>query len=247
MFRLLLHGLAILLLTLLTQLGGVAWLIAQLARHRVLAFLAAYIALWAGAQVTAPFLGRVALSCWPSGAVQLTSPLYCALNRHYVVPEMRAVLTDLGQAMDERYPGTTTLVLDASFPFIDGFPLLPHLSHQDGRSMDLAFYYRRDGRYLPGKTPSPIGYFAFEDGPTKCPPAGTALRWNFHWLPPLWPEMEIDPDRTRLATQILARDPRVQKIFLEPHLKQRLGLTSAKIRFQGCNAARHDDHLHVQL
>jgi len=37
------------------------------------------------------------------------------------------------------------------------------------------------------------------------------------------------------------------KIFIEPHLVKRLKLASNKIRFQGCRAVRHDDHLHVQL
>ncbi len=33
----------------------------------------------------------------------------------------------------------------------------------------------------------------------------------------------------------------------KPHLKTRLKLSSAKIRFHGCQAVRHDDHIHVQL
>ena len=36
-------------------------------------------------------------------------------------------------------------------------------------------------------------------------------------------------------------------LLLEPHLKTRLKLEKYdKIRFQGCRAARHDDHIHVQ-
>ncbi|MFT5619364.1 MAG: hypothetical protein ACI85I_002607, partial [Arenicella sp.] len=38
------------------------------------------------------------------------------------------------------------------------------------------------------------------------------------------------------------------KVFIEPHLKTRLGLENySKIRFHGCQAVRHDDHIHVQL
>jgi hypothetical protein len=36
--------------------------------------------------------------------------------------------------MDEKFPGTVTIALDANFPFVNGFPLLPHLSHADGKS-----------------------------------------------------------------------------------------------------------------
>jgi hypothetical protein len=44
-----------------------------------------------------------------------------------------------------------------------------------------------------------------------------------------------------------AADPSIEKVFIEPHLKNRLQLTSPKVRFQGCHAARHDDHVHVQV
>ena len=71
--------------------------------------------------------------------------------------------------------------------------------------------------------------------------------WDLDWLQPLWKTFELEPQRNRLLVETLARDPRVAKIFIEPHLKQSLGLTSDKIRFQGCRAARHDDHIHLQL
>ena len=61
-------------------------------------------------------------------------------------------------------------MLDGNFPFITGFPLLPHLSHDDGEKVDLAFYYADDTGYLRGATRAPIGYFAFEDGTSNCQP-----------------------------------------------------------------------------
>nr|WP_261337459.1 hypothetical protein [Rhizobium leguminosarum] len=39
----------------------------------------------------------------------------------------------------------------------------------------------------------------------------------------------------------------LQKIFIEPHLKNALGIADSHIRFQGCRAARHDDHIHIQV
>jgi murein endopeptidase len=47
--------------------------------------------------------------------------------------------------------------------------------------------------------------------------------------------------------EILASEKSIGKIFIEPHLKTRLKLTTPKIRFHGCRAVRHDDHIHVQL
>ncbi|MEM8791990.1 MAG: hypothetical protein AAGE80_10240 [Pseudomonadota bacterium] len=248
MTRLLLYAIAMILLTLLTQLGGIAWIAAQFARRKLVSFVFLYLVLWAAATQIAPQFGRVPLSCFPDSRLRMANIAYCALNRNYVSPELREVLTDTAYAVASRYPDAETLVLDANFPFIEGFPLLPHLSHQDGKSADLAFYYQDDGgTYLPGRMRSPIGYFAFEDGPSNCPPGGTLLRWNLRWLQPVWPKLEIEPERTRLALDTLASDPRVRRIFLEPHLEGRLRLARDKIRFQGCHAARHDDHIHIQL
>jgi hypothetical protein len=36
-------------------------------------------------------------------------------------------------------------------------------------------------------------------------------------------------------------------MIVQPHLKSRLKLKSTKIRFHGCKAVRHDDHIHIQL
>jgi hypothetical protein len=58
---------------------------------------------------------------------------------------------------------------------------------------------------------------------------------------------EMDPVRTRFLLAALAASPKIQKILIEPHLKIRLGIRSPKVRFQGCRAARHDDHIHAQV
>ena len=154
---------------------------------------------------------------------------------------------DAAEAVDKAYPGTETLVLDANFPFLAGFPLMPHLSHDDGEKVDLALFYRGEEGYLVGRTRSPIGYFAFEQGASGCPRTWPTLRWNLRSLQWLWPDYSIEPNRTRVLISALVSDRRVAKIFLEPHLKSSLGLTAKKVRFQGCRAARHDDHIHAQL
>jgi hypothetical protein len=241
------HFVIIALLTVLTQLGGLAWLLALAFRRRFFVFVLTYMALSLCAVYTAPLFGRVALSCVSDDALKVRSLLFCALNRHYVVPELRDVLVATANSVENRFPGTQTLVLDAGFPFLRGFPLLPHLSHEDGRKADIAFYYRDATGYLPGKTRSPIGYFAFENGPTSCPSAWFTMRWNAGPLQNLWPDWQLESDRTRFALRTLARDPRVSKVFIEPHLKTRLQVSDGKVRFQGCRAARHDDHIHLQL
>jgi hypothetical protein len=271
MIRICVHGALFLGLTVLTQIGGLAYLLTLLTAHLVqkdrtrrrwvypAAFLGFYAALSFLATAVAPLFGRTPLSCFPSDIEKLAmqSPVYCALNRHYVAPELEAVLFDLASHVDSAYPGTVTLALDANFPFIDGFPLLPHLSHDDGRNVDLAFYYRTtEGDYQPGRTRSPIGYWAFE-----TPPPGShlpcsdrddrlTLRWDLAWFRPFLNDYALDRERTRAAIDWLTtsgRDLGVYKIFIEPHLVQTLGLEGAAVRFQGCRAARHDDHVHVWM
>jgi hypothetical protein len=247
MFRIFINTLIILILTVLTQIGGLAWGIALFFKRRLISFVVAYAAFSLAAIWIAPHFGREALSCSESGPLQVQSWMYCALNRNYVSPELADVLRDAAEEMDRQYPGTTTLVLDANFPFLNGFPLLPHLSHDDGEKADLAFYYSDEGSYLRGATRSPIGYFAFEHGSTNCPKRWPTLRWDFDFLQPLWHSYTLDHQRLRSVLIVLSDDDRVGKIFVEPHLTQSLNVSAPKIRFQGCRAARHDDHIHFQL
>ncbi|MGB7268104.1 MAG: hypothetical protein WBC90_01135 [Albidovulum sp.] len=247
MIRLFLHVSIFLFLTILSQLGGLAWLFALCFKRRAVVFVAAYIALSVSALWLAPLLGREPLPCMSGHVLQMQSKLFCALNRQYVVPELEEVLIDYATHMESEFPGTVTRLLDANFPYLSGFPLAPHLSHDDGRKVDLAFYYEGAGGYLPGVAKSPLGYFAFEDGPSDCPGNAASLRWDMPWLQGLWPDYRPEPSRMKAALHWLGKDHRVGKVFIEPHLKARFAAQSQKVRFQGCRAARHDDHIHVQL
>jgi hypothetical protein len=179
-----------LLLTVLTQLGELAYLlalgIAKAFRFEGMLvklgfFLILYVGAAYAATALAPHFGRVPLSCFakPADHLVVRSPLYCAFNRNYVNPELLQMAQALAKHVEIRFPGTVTIALDANFPFIDGFPLLPHLSHADGRKLDLAFYYRDgEGRFLNGVTRSPIGYFAFEQpAPTDEQPCAERHDW----------------------------------------------------------------------
>lgn len=247
MLRFITNSCVVVFLTILTQIGGLAWLIALFFRQKLVAFLLAYMALTTAAIWIAPSFGRVALSCFNDGSLQVQSWMYCALNRNYVAPELRDVFVETADELDRQYSGTQTLVLDANFPFSDEFPLLPHLSHDDGDKVDLAFFYRNEAGYLPGATRSPIGYFAFEPGLTDCTPGWPTLRWDFDFIQPFWRDYELVEARNAAVLGILSNDDRIGKILVEPHLVQSLDVAHPKIRFQGCRAARHDDHIHLQL
>ncbi len=267
----LIHLLAFLALTLLTQIGGLAYLGALvlgrhwrgLRRFRRLAAIAMFVALYAGlslsASAVAPLFGRVPLPCHASEDAKLAvqSSLYCVLNRHYVTPELKQIAGELAKYMAARFPGTHVNVLDANFPFFNGFPLLPHLSHSDGRKLDLAFFYKdRDSQAQISETRSPIGYWAFEEPKSgargRCTGRSDilSLRWDMDWFQIFNQDYQLDERRTAAALQWLVTEGAkrgVSKIFVEPHLAVRLGVRSKLIRFQGCRAARHDDHIHFQI
>ncbi|RDL49318.1 hypothetical protein BLJAPNOD_00416 [Ensifer sp. M14] len=269
LIRWLVNAAIVVLLTALTQIGGLIWLVAMLltrrvrGRARAVAMLAMFVPLYglgsALAYATAPAFRRVPLPCFSEQGttMRMQSILYCVLNRQYVVPELKTAALALSAHMSSSFPGTTTLTLDGNFPFFDGFPLLPHLSHADGRKLDIAFYYSDiGGTFRDGETRSPLGYFAFEqpfEGAAE-PCHGRSdlvtMRWDLAALQSLWRPMALEEHRTREAIRWLSEEGRaygIAKIFVEPHLAERLGVSAETIKFQGCRAARHDDHIHIQV
>lgn len=178
------------------------------------------------------------------------------LNRNYVTSELNEVLTDVSQRVSADNPNAVVHYLDANFPFFNGFPLLPHLSHNDGKKVDIALVYEdRMGNWSP-RLKSNSGYGVFEkpigdelNQPQLCEEAG-AKQYNLakyltlgtNNAPIKWSKKWTKQLMIKLVT-----DPRVGKVFLEPHLVRRMDLYYQKIRFHGCHAVRHDDHIHIQL
>jgi hypothetical protein len=179
-------------------------------------------------------------------------------NRNYVSNEMYDVITAVANDFNDESNANKNRVvvqyLDANFPFIDGFPLIPHLSHNDGNKLDLALRYKyKDEGFSCNKTPSLFGYGIYE-GPTSEEIDQTAIckqtRWQYDITKyigfQLHDDLTFDEDETKRLLKLLTKTD-ISKIFIEPHLKQRMGLTSEKIRFHGCHAVRHDDHVHIEM
>ena len=269
-------GFLFIVVTALTQLGGIVllaglglgWLLRRAGSSRALAILAGLAFLIAGVPLVnlliAPALaglnGRVALPCAPSAEKShaALSPIYCGLGRNYVRPEVEAMLEAMGRDLRRDDPRLVIATLDANFPLIDGFPLPPHLSHDDGRRIDLAYFYKdAASNPLPLAAPSFLGYWGFEEPPT---PADTACTDKIRWLTFRWDmgwfqafvrkDLTLDEERTAAMLRgLVEKGPEhgVIKILLEPHMAKRLGVASPLIRFQGCRTARHDDHIHVEV
>lgn len=207
--------------------------------------------------LTAKPFGRVPLPIFEDRNLKPGNIWTCLLNRNYVKPQLREIVYKVADNMNDKYPGTTINYLDANFPFIDKFPLFPHLSHNDGKKLDLSFQYNdsKTGQ-ITNDIPSFIGYGICEepkDGeenkPEYCDNKGY---WQYSLLRKIVSQDNKDKftfnnKRTRDLVNSFVSHDGLGKIFIEPHLKTRLGLTSSKIRFHGCQAVRHDDHIHVQL
>jgi hypothetical protein len=264
--------LLVLFLTVLTQVGGLLlWLglpaldplVRTMPGPRALRLLAAaglfVPAYLAGSLVVVPPLaaqfGRVPLPCGYRGetAYGALNAATCLLNRHYATPAARAVLAAMASRLAADFRGRRISYLDAGFPFFAWFPMVPHLSHGDGRKVDIALLFldSASGGPAPGRAPSPIGYWGYVPprpaATLPCDGQRSWLRWDFDWLQPLLPEFRMDEAAQAALLKDLAASRQVVRVLIEPHLKARLDADHPKIRFQGCAAARHDDHIHVEF
>lgn len=259
------HIIIVGLLTILTQIGGIVWLI-NLAGHKIfktkksrllrtMSFVFAYLlASYFIVPPIAKYFGRVPLPISKSGNLISHNFVTTVLNRHYVKPRLLSELQAISNSINSANPKLKVSYLDANFPFIDGFPLLPHISHNDGRKIDLSFYYTKDEQEGNLK-PSNLGYGKFVD-PNKNEIHQTQIckskgYWQYDYAKYLTlgsrNDLEFDlPNTKRLVRKIVERD-KTHKLLIEPHIENRLGLNNDKIRFHGCHAVRHDDHIHYQI
>ena len=273
LLKILLTILLFCLLTVLTQVGGLIYVLSILTykftdqwtrnnylklTYRFTSFLILYcLTTFLIVPIIAKPFGRVPLPYTTTNHLQPLNIMSCFLNRNYVRPQLRQTAFEVANQMNVKFPGTTTNYLDANFPFIDKFPLIPHLSHNDGKKLDLSFCYLDTKTGEPtNKCPSFIGYGICEEPrPNEKNTAdfcGNKGYWQYSFLSKIVSQSNkknftFDTNKTKELVNLFATKSTIGKLFIEPHLKTRLNLTSDKIRFHGCHAVRHDDHIHVQL
>lgn len=198
--------------------------------------------------------GRVPLPITKSSNLVPHNYITVLLNRHYVKPRLKAQLIRIADDINSDNRHLKLTYLDANFPFIDGFPLLPHLSHNDGRKIDLSFYYTKNEKSGNLK-PSNSGYGKFVEPKStefnQSRACKTKGYWHYDYTKLLTfgtrNDLEFDLKNTRKLIKRIISNPLTQKVLIEPHLNKRINISSNKIRFQGCHAVRHDDHLHLQI
>ncbi|MDW3190724.1 MAG: hypothetical protein R8G66_00075 [Cytophagales bacterium] len=262
------HALLFLILTAFTQTGGLVYLLYLLIKKRnqsdwsgilgKLKQLGSFFVLYALFNLTitplvAKYFNRVPMPIYHESKLKPANAFIWLANRHYVKPQLKKLLLETAQSL----PSEQSIVyLDANFPWIDGFPMTGHLSHDDGEKIDLAFAYKNAEGKLLNTVRSLSGYGITtppKAGETDQPSQCEALGYWQYSLPlaltyDRYPEYQFDYQANRKLLQNLALNTATGKIFIEPHLKERLNLQwFTKIRFHGCQAVRHDDHIHLQL
>ncbi|WP_439130377.1 hypothetical protein [Polaribacter sp.] len=201
----------------------------------------------------APLFGRVKID--NNHSIHTHHSFTILLNRNYVTHKMHETLTEVSLRFQKEYPNLKLFYLDANFPFIDGFPLLPHLSHNDGKKIDLSFIYKDKKGNITNLKPSKSGYGVFAE-PQKNEINQTQIckqkgYWQYDFTKNLTfgtnYNLKLATKATKSLIEILIENKKVKKVFIEPHLKNRFQINNSKLRFHGCQAVRHDDHIHFQI
>ena len=275
--RIFLFVIFFIILTILTQVGGLVWLAGfgivrmgffKKSSHKLqrIGFQVGWYLVFTLLIIPcfARLFGRVPMPLGFNGPLQPRTLLTVLCNRHYVRPQLRTIVSEHAYRLAEVHDGLHINYLDANFPFSlklpfgsfrKGFPLLPHLSHNDGRKLDIAFVYRDAATgELSDKTPSAIGYGISEeplpgeyDRPKACRGSASYSFIHDHWPQGAKADHRFDPVITRQLISGFARDQRIEKILLEPHLTQRLSLDQGRVKPVQCGSVRHDDHVHIQI
>ncbi len=250
------------LLTLITQIGGIVYLISliiskklnlKLRFQTIIFFISFYLfSTLLIIPFVAPIFGREKVK--HSKRIKPTNYITVLLNRNYVNPKLNNLLSEV----EKELKGTNIEIhyLDANFPFVNNFPLFPHLSHNDGNKIDLSLIYETQKGIITNKQKSVSGYGAFEEPKIteynqieKCLKSG-----NFQYNYPKYltfgkinKELKFSKKGTKKLIKSILKSSDLEKIFIEPHLRNRMKLKDSRVRYHGCKSVRHDDHIHIQI
>lgn len=252
------------LLTILTQVGGIVYLTAlwiskkyfkKLKFRFYLIFPILYLVItFLIVPLIAPIFGREKIE--NTNRIKASSFITSLLNRGYVKPQLNKALKEIDAKLSQTNPAIEIRYLDANFPFINGFPLAPHLSHNDGEKLDISFIYHNKNGDITNQKKSISGYGVFtppQNGESnqiqKCFDKGY---WQYDFpkyatLGSINSDLKFSNKGNQVLLKAFLKNKHIKKIFIEPHLQERLHIFHPKIRYHGCRAVRHDDHFHVQL
>ena len=249
-------------LTIVTQIGGIVYVLSIILTKKwrwnsnfkpIVVFIGLYmISTLFIVPVVAPIFGREKIK--HTDRIQPTNYMTTLLNRNYVRPELNDLLVQVEKELEGSH--IEIHYLDANFPFINKFPLLPHLSHNDGKKIDLSLIYETKSGAITNQQKSISGYGVFEDPKPneynqidKCIKNGY-FQYDFPkyvTFGTINRDLVLSEKGTKRLINSILKNRNLGKLFIEPHLKKRMNVTHHKIRYHGCRAVRHDDHIHLQL
>lgn len=249
-------------LTVLTQIGGIVYVLmliilkiwnVKLKFKVLIIFMALYLCFtFLIVPLIAPVFGRERVK--HTTVIQPTNYMTVLLNRNYVRPKLNSLLS----ITEKNLKGTDVKIhyLDANFPFINKFPLLPHLSHNDGEKIDISLVYESEDGVIKSGQKSMSGYGVFENPrPNEFNQVEKCLKNGYFQydypkyltLGSINKSYVFSEKGTKKLIQSILKNKDLGKLFIEPHLKNRMYLKDSRIRYHGCRAVRHDDHIHIQL
>lgn len=251
-----------LILTLVTQVGGFIYLISLFISNKLklknrfgvyFIFVVVYsISTYLFIPNLAPFFGREKIK--HSSKIHPANCLTIILNRNYGCPELNNLLAETELKL--KNTDIEIHYLDANFPFLNKFPLLPHWSHNDGKKIDLSLIYQTVKGEITNKQKSRSGYGVFESPkPNEYNQINVCLKEGYiQYDYPKYltfgqinKKLEFSEYGTFKLIKAILENKNLDKLFIEPHLKSRLNLNDNRIKYHGCRAVRHDDHIHIQL
>ncbi len=249
-------------LTISTQIGGIIYLLCLIITKKwprnlkikpIILFIGLYtISTLIIVPLIAPIFGRERVK--HTDSIKPTNYMTVFLNRNYVRPKLNELLLQTEKELNGS--GIEIHYLDGNFPFMNKFPLFPHLSHNDGKKIDISLIYETKTGEITHKQKSISGYGVFEDPKSneynqidKCLKSG-----YFQYDYPKYvtfgkinKDIVFSEKGTKTLINSILKNKSLGKLFIEPHLKKRMNLAHDKIRYHGCRAVRHDDHIHLQL
>ncbi len=252
------------ILTVISQIGGIVYLISiavskkiryKMYGKSILIFSSLYLLItFLIVPLIAPLFGRQKINT--NSHLRPAGYITVLLNRNYVTGETNKFLRDISNRLMCDKSEVQIRYLDACFPFIKGFPLLPHLSHNDGCKIDFSLVYEDESGKIVNKGKSLSGYGIFEEAHedefNQCKDCMEKGYFQYDYpkyltLGSINPDLRFSEKGTKELIEAILNHEKLRKLFIEPHLKRRLNLTDKRIRFHGCGAVRHDDHIHVQI
>lgn len=255
-FKIFAHLIWFVFLTLTTQVGGLIWIITLLMCNlkkwkKRYAFVVLYFV--CNLLIVPPLAKQFGREQLPilNNNLKPRNLFYPLLFRNYVTPKLKNLLINSSEALKK--DNIKIIYLDANFPFYNGFPLLPHKSHDDGKKIDICFSYKTKEGKITNKKPAFSGYGIYVNennySNKNCLEKGY---WQYNLTKYLTlgkvNDLDFDAKNTKKIILSFLSQNETQKIFIEPYLKNNLDLINfKKIRFQGCKAVRHDDHIHLQV